>query len=97
MTEEETEIILEKLNAHMMGMDKLIHWQRAAINGLREFVVETSGVDRDEAMQRISQLTRQSYDRAMTSLGEGSSAGYVEQVDIRKDMPDGDSDFWMFP
>ena len=96
MTEEETVIILEKLNAHMMGMDKLIHWQRAAITGLREFAIESGGLNREEAMQRISTLTRQSYDKAMLELGENESAEYVGQIDIREDFP-ADSVFWRAP
>ena len=96
MTENETDIVLEKLATHLNTLDKLIHWQRAAITGLREFVIESGELDREEAMQRISTLTRQSYDKAMLELGERESAAYVKQIDIREDFPD-DSVFWRAP
>ncbi len=96
---EEIDALLEaqtRLAEHVMHMDRVMYLQRAMIIGLRDYVVETSGTNREEAMQRLSRLARQSYDRVMLSIGD-TNPGYAEQIDIRPTLPDGDTDFWMFP
>jgi len=101
--EEDIDRLLEELietRRHMNFMDSQIHWQRAQIETLfawlSRYLSQLSGHDGKELLSALEKMTRETYAKNILKIGD-THPDYARLIDIRKDLPDGQSDEWQFP